>query len=99
MLAIGSRLSACGVIGDLGVSVHSENFALVGTISRLLLPSDTFWRAAVFRLELAVLVAGIYGSAPFFATASPPAAAILWGPAWVVAMLTIACASFSARDV
>jgi ABC-2 type transport system permease protein len=114
-LAIGSRLTAiasgvaavvlygvawiCGVVGDIGASLHSADFARVGTISHLLLPSDTFWRAAVFRLEPAALVAGIHGSAPFLATAPPPAAAILWGVTWIVAMLALACASFSARDV
>lgn len=114
-LAIGSRLPAiasgvaavvlygvawvCGVVGDLGLSVHSATFTHVGTISRLLLPSDTFWRAAVFRLEPAVLVAGINGSAPFLATASPPMAAIAWGLAWIVAMLVLACLSFAARDI
>ena len=114
-LAIGSRLPAiasgvaavvlyavawiCGVVGDMGVNVHSADFARVGAISRLLLPSDTFWRAAVFHLEPAVLVAGIHGSVPFLASASPPAAPILWGLAWIVAMLALACASFSTRDV
>jgi ABC-type transport system involved in multi-copper enzyme maturation permease subunit len=114
-LAIGSRLPAiasgvsavvlygvawiCGVVGDIGVSVHSEAFARVGTISHLLLPSDTFWRAAVFRLEPAAFVAGIHGSAPFLATAAPPTAAVLWGIAWIVAMLALACVSFTVRDV
>ncbi len=114
-LAIGSRLPAiasgvaavvlygvawiCGVVGDLGASVHSEAFARVGAVSRLVLPSEPFWRAAGFRLEPAAFVAGVHGSAPFFATASPPTAAILWGLAWIVAMLALACASFSTRDV
>jgi ABC-type transport system involved in multi-copper enzyme maturation permease subunit len=114
-LAIGSRLPAiasgvaavvlygvawiCGVVGDLGVSAHSETFTHVGTISHLVLPSDTFWRAAVFRLEPAAFVAGVHGSAPFFATASPPGATIAWSVLWIVAMVAIACVSFSARDV
>lgn len=114
-LAIGSRLPAIasgvaavvlfavawisGVIGDLGLSEHSETFARVGTISHLLLPSDTFWRAAVYRLEPAMMIANIHGSAPFFATASPPTPAILWGLGWIGVMLALACASFSARDV
>ncbi|MDE2483322.1 MAG: ABC transporter permease [bacterium] len=113
--AIGSRLSAiasgvaavvlygvawiCGVVGDIGASARSVPFERVGTISHLLLPSDTFWRAAVFRLEPAAMVAGLHGSVPFAATASPPAAALAWGLAWIVAMLGVASVSFSRRDL
>lgn len=88
-----------GVVGDLGVSLHSDTFARVGTISHLLLPSDTFWRAAVYRLEPAIMVANIHGSTPFFATASPPAPALLWGIGWIAVMCALACASFATRDV
>jgi ABC-type transport system involved in multi-copper enzyme maturation permease subunit len=88
-----------GIVGDIGATLHSSTFADAGTISQLLLPSDAFWRAAAFRLEPVAMVAGMHGVNPVFSSAAPPLAMILWGIAWIVVMLALACWSFSTRDL
>lgn len=90
----------CGIVGDIGSHLHSRAFANVGTISQLILPSDAFWRAAAFHLEPAVLMMRMSGeSTPFFVTAPPPTAMILWACAWICAIIIATCWSFAHRDL
>ncbi len=114
-LLLGSRLSAiasgvaavvlygigwiCGIVGDIGAQLHRQALVNAGTISQLLLPVDAFWRASVYHLEPAMLVATMHGSAPFAVTAPPPPAMIAWGIGWIVVMLGLACWSLSTREL
>jgi ABC-type transport system involved in multi-copper enzyme maturation permease subunit len=89
----------CGIVGDIGANLHFNAFANAGTVSQLVLPSDAFWRAAVYDLEPAALVATIHTSAPFVVTAPPPLAMMLWSVGWIVVVVAAACWSFATRDV
>ena len=89
-----------GIIGDIGMQVHSVGFANAGTVSQLILPSDAFWRAAAFHLEPVAMLIGIGSHAtPFAVAAPPPLPMMLWGVGWIVVMLALACWSFTARDL
>lgn len=94
-----------GIVGGIGQLFNNATVEHVGTVTKLLLPTDGLWRGAVHALEpVAVLTAarglpsGMSGN-PFFALSPPPAAFIVWSMAWIVAVLALAVWSFRAREV
>jgi ABC-type transport system involved in multi-copper enzyme maturation permease subunit len=87
-----------GIAADIGANAYNQSMVDAGTISQLILPSDAFWRAAVYHLEPAALVAGMHGSAPFMVAVPPPPAMIAWAIGWIVVVVGAACWSFSTRD-
>ncbi len=94
-----------GVAGGIGVAFNNATIAAVGTVSRLLLPTDGLWRGAVFNLEpeavLAIARAAgprIAGS-PFFALAPPTAAYLAWVGLWLAGLLAIGVWSFARREL
>jgi ABC-type transport system involved in multi-copper enzyme maturation permease subunit len=94
-----------GIAGAVGTAFHARAVEDVGTVSSLLLPTDGLWRAAVFNLEpYAALVAqrelGRPGSAnPFFVSAGPSPAYLIWALVWVVAVLGIGIWSFNHKEL
>ncbi|HVS46926.1 MAG TPA: ABC transporter permease [Verrucomicrobiae bacterium] len=88
-----------GIVGDIGATVHNASFADVGTVSELILPSDAFWRSAVYRLEPVSLILGMRGTVPFAVAAPPPPAMVAWAIGWIVVMVALACLSLSTRDL
>ena len=87
-----------GVASDIGASAHIQAMVNAGTISQLILPSDAFWRTAVYHLEPAALIAGLRGNAPFMIATPPPLAMMLWSFGWIVVVVGAACWSFASRD-
>lgn len=87
-----------GVAADIGANAHNQAMVDAGTISQLLLPSDAFWRASVYHLEPAALIASIHGSTPFLVAAPPPPAMMAWAFGWIVVVVACACWSFATRD-
>jgi ABC-type transport system involved in multi-copper enzyme maturation permease subunit len=118
-LALASRMQgiACGIVAIVGYGIawaggiasglamqfHNETLVHAGTVAQLLLPTDVFWRTAVFALQPVALTQRLAASGnwpgPFFVVLPPPASIIIWGCLWIVAMLAIAARSFSTRDV
>lgn len=95
-----------GIVGGIGQAFDNATITHVGTVTKLLLPTDGLWRGAVHALEpTAVLVAarGAPGPAvaanPFFAAAPPPLPFLVWAALWIVAVLVVAVVSFRAREV
>ncbi|MDQ2991224.1 MAG: ABC transporter permease [Candidatus Eremiobacteraeota bacterium] len=87
-----------GIAADIGANAHNQAMVDAGTVSQLILPSDAFWRAAVYHLEPAALVASLHGSAPFVVAAPPPPAMIAWAIGWIAVVVGCACWSFATRD-
>ncbi len=94
-----------GIVGNVGSALNNEAIAEVGTISRLLLPTDGLWRGAIFSMEPASILALARAAGPGFA-ANPFAAAyapawtyLSWATIWVLAMLAAAVWSFRRREV
>jgi ABC-type transport system involved in multi-copper enzyme maturation permease subunit len=87
-----------GVASDIGASAHNQAMIDAGTVSQLILPSDAFWRTAVYHLEPAALIAALHGNAPFMVAAPPPLAMLLWSFGWIVVVVAAACWSFATRD-
>jgi ABC-type transport system involved in multi-copper enzyme maturation permease subunit len=94
-----------GVVGDIGVGLQNQAIENVGTISRLILPTDGLWRGAVYAMEpdavLATLrAAGTIGRAnPFSAVDPPPIEFLAWVVAWFAIMLALSIWSFRTREI
>jgi len=95
----------CGVVGGIGSAFGNSAIANLGTLSRLLLPTDGLWRGAIYSLEPAAWIASTsaagprVSSNPFFVPTPPPASYILWAAFWLVAMLGLAVLSFRTREL
>jgi Cu-processing system permease protein len=74
----------------------------IGTAVSLILPSDALWRGASYYLEspsmLAVLGAA-RGGIPFFSSAPPATALVVWSLGYVVVILGGAVLAFRRRDL
>ena len=74
----------------------------IGTAVSLLLPSDALWRGASYYLESPALL-GVLGAAragiPFFSSAPPPVALIVWSIGYVMVVLGGAVLAFRGRDL
>lgn len=92
-----------GVVGAIGGSLGNAAVARVGTISRMLLPTDGLWRGAMraFQDPTALLEMGGSDAEAFpFLSASPLTAAYLvWAAVWVAMIWGLAAASFLRKDL
>jgi ABC-2 type transport system permease protein len=94
-----------GIVGFVGQILANDTLVRVGTVVKLLLPTDGLWRGAVYGLEPAAFFAAVRlagpatAANPFFALEPPPIAFDLWAIAWVAIVLAAAAWSFSAREV
>jgi ABC-type transport system involved in multi-copper enzyme maturation permease subunit len=94
-----------GVVGGIGSAFSDPLVGQLGTVTRILLPTDGLWRGAIFSLEPAQMV--LAGAAagpqiaafPFYAAAPPPFVYVAWSVIWVAGMLAIAVVSFERRDL
>lgn len=91
-----------GVVGTLGEALGNDDVARVGTVSRILLPSDGLWRGAMNAFQDPTLL-GRFSEAfeghPFLSSASPTPAYLVWVGLWIVLALALAAVSFRRRDL
>ena len=105
VVAVGLFCTAwvAGVVGGVGASLGNEAVARVGSVSRVLLPTDGLWRGAMngFQDPSALLVfGGPDGQAfPFLSAAPLSAAYLAWATVWVAMAWGLAAASFGRRDL
>jgi ABC-type transport system involved in multi-copper enzyme maturation permease subunit len=91
-----------GVVGGVGAALGNEGVARVGTVSRMLLPTDGLWRGAMhaFQDPSAVLAAGAeFAGFPFLSEAGLTPAYLAWSVLWVALVLGLAGTVFARRDV
>ena len=94
-----------GIVGGVGAAFNNETISNVGTLTKLILPTDGLWRGAVWSLEPSLVIAAqsqlgpAVAANPFFAAAPPPAAYVIWAIAWIAVMLALAIWSFRSREV
>ena len=92
-----------GVVGGVGASLDNEAVARVGTVSRMLLPTDGLWRGAMhgFQDPSALIQFGGSDSQAFpFLSAAPLTPAYLaWALVWVAMVWGLAAASFLRKDL
>jgi ABC-type transport system involved in multi-copper enzyme maturation permease subunit len=92
-----------GVVGGVGASLGNDAVARVGTVSRMLLPTDGLWRGAMhaFQDPSALLqFGGEEGQAfPFLSAAPLSGAYLAWAALWVAVVGALAAASFLRKDL
>src|SRR5215213_3991284 len=93
-----------GVVGGVGDALGNEGVARVGTVSRMLLPTDGLWRGAMHALQDPIAVAQFGGPAleggfPFLSKAPLTATYLGWTGLWVALLLGLAAVTFLRRDL
>jgi len=91
-----------GVVGGIGGALGNEGVARVGTVSRILLPTDGLWHGAMhaFQDPSALQQFGIERAwFPFLSAAPLTAAYLLWTVVWVAMIWGLTAVSFGRRDV
>jgi ABC-type transport system involved in multi-copper enzyme maturation permease subunit len=92
-----------GVVGGIGASLGNEAVARVGTVSRMLLPTDGLWRGAMHAFQdpsALVEFGGSDGEAfPFLGVAPLTGAYLGWAAIWVVMVWALAAAAFVRKDL
>jgi ABC-type transport system involved in multi-copper enzyme maturation permease subunit len=91
-----------GVVGGIGDALGNDGVARVGTVSRMILPTDGLWRGAMHALQDSSAFAnfGAEGAAfPFLSQSSLTATYLAWAAVWVAMVWGLAALSFLRRDL
>ena len=91
-----------GVVGGIGEALGNDGVARVGTISRILLPTDDLWRGAMhgFQDVSAFSQLGPERAAfPFISAAPLTFAYLTWAAVWVAMVWGLAALTFLRRDL
>lgn len=94
-----------GIAGAVGAAFHTQAIENVGTVGSLIFPTDGLWRAAIYNLEPAAIVAAGSTAAhetsgnPFFVSSAPSSAYLLWTLGWGAVVLAVAVRSFARREM
>ncbi|MFW3170310.1 ABC transporter permease [Geodermatophilus sp. CPCC 206100] len=91
-----------GVVGGIGGALGNEGVERVGTVSRMILPTDGLWRGAMnaFQDPIALVQMGPgEGGFPFLSEAPLAPAYLVWAAVWVAAIWGLTALSFQRRDV
>lgn len=107
VVAVGLFCTAwvAGVVGGIGLAVGNEAVGRVGTVSRMLLPTDGLWRGAMngFQDPTALLAFGggseEAGAFPFLSQAPLTGAYLVWAAVWVGMVGALAATSFVRKDL
>jgi ABC-type transport system involved in multi-copper enzyme maturation permease subunit len=91
-----------GVVGGLGGALGNEGVERIGTVSRMILPTDGLWRGAMngFQDPGALLQMGQGEQGfPFLADSALTPAYLLWAAVWIAVVWGLTALSFSRRDI
>jgi ABC-type transport system involved in multi-copper enzyme maturation permease subunit len=91
-----------GVVGGLGAALGNEGVERVGTVSRMLLPTDGLWQGAMnaFQDPSALAQMGQGKQAfPFLADSALTPAYLAWAAVWIAVIWGLTALSFQRRDI
>lgn len=92
-----------GVVGAVGAAFDNDAVARIGTVSRMLLPTDGLWRGAMHAFQDPTALVQFGGSDaeafPFLSAAPLTAVYLAWVAVWVLMIWGLAAASFSRKDL
>lgn len=91
-----------GVVGGVGQALGSDGVAKVGTVSRMLLPTDGLWRGAMHAFQDPTLPAQLgpgFEGFPFLSEAGLTPIYMVWAAVWAALVLGLAAMSFQRRDL
>jgi ABC-type transport system involved in multi-copper enzyme maturation permease subunit len=91
-----------GVVGGIGEALGNDGVARVGTVSRMLLPTDGLWRGAMHAFQDPAALAQ-FGPAldgfPFLSQAPLTLTYLVWAAVWVAMVWGLAAVAFVRRDL
>jgi len=99
---------AAGAIERVGIAITasnpSVNLEIVGTVGRVILPTDGLWRGVIYGLEPGVVIAAasqqpLAEANPFFAATPPTLGFLVWTAVWIVLVMTMAAVSLRRREL
>jgi ABC-type transport system involved in multi-copper enzyme maturation permease subunit len=91
-----------GIVGGIGRAIGNSAVERIGTISRVILPTDGLWRGAMHAFQAPSVTSqpGFgQGGFPFFGDAALTAAYLGWAAVWVLLLWGATAASFGRRDL
>jgi ABC-type transport system involved in multi-copper enzyme maturation permease subunit len=91
-----------GVVGAIGGALGNEGVERVGTVSRIVLPTDGLWRGAMnaFQDPGALLQMGTdEGGFPFLSEAALTPAYLAWAAVWITMVWGLTALAFRRRDI
>ena len=91
-----------GVVGGIGGALDNASVERIGTISRMLLPTDGLWRGAMhaFQDPSAIIQMGNDAEGfPFLSAAPLTATYLAWAAVWVAMVWALASASFLRKNL
>ncbi|HLM07444.1 MAG TPA: ABC transporter permease subunit [Blastococcus sp.] len=91
-----------GVVGGIGGALGNEGVERVGTVSRVILPTDGLWRGAMnaFQDPIALIQMGPgEGGFPFLSEAPLAPAYLAWAAVWIAMIWRLTALSFQRRDI
>ena len=91
-----------GVVGGLGQALGNESVAKVGTVSRMLLPTDGLWRGSMNSFQDPTLLgqfSEMFEGHPFLSSAPLTGAYLGWAALWIAVVLALAGLTFQRRDL
>jgi ABC-type transport system involved in multi-copper enzyme maturation permease subunit len=90
-----------GVVGGVGEELNNPAVARVGTVSRMLLPTDGLWHGAMHAFQDPTLLAQFpaFAGSPFLSSAPLTAAYLGWAAFWIALVLGLAGLAFHRRDL
>ena len=91
-----------GVVGGIGEALGNDGVARVGTISRVLLPTDGLWRGAMHALQdpsVLTQLGPAFDGFPFLSEAPLTPAYLGWAALWTAMVWGLAAVSFVRRDL
>jgi len=91
-----------GVVGMVGEDLGNESVARVGTVSRVLLPTDGLWQGTMNAFQdpsvMAQFTSGA-GASPFISANSVTFAYLGWSTLWIALILGLAGVTLARRDL
>ena len=91
-----------GVVGGVGEALHNDSVQRIGTVSRMLLPSDGLWRGAMNAFQDPRLLTQFneaFVGHPFLSQAGLTGVYLAWAGLWTVVVLGLAGVAFQRRDL
>jgi ABC-type transport system involved in multi-copper enzyme maturation permease subunit len=91
-----------GVVGNAGHEIGEEKLARVGTVSRMLLPTDGLWRGAMHSFQDSTLMSQFgpqFSGSPFLSMIPLTGLYLAWAAIWVALVLALAALVFGRKDL
>ncbi|GGM90365.1 ABC transporter permease [Dactylosporangium sucinum] len=91
-----------GVVGAVGEALHNESMERVGSVSRMLLPTDGLWRGAMNAFQDPALLTQFHEAFeghPFLSASALAPAYVAWAAVWIALVLGLAGLAWQRRDL